>query len=250
VSAAHVPCDEARLWDEFCSTRGVDARNALTERYLRLAGTVAKRFAGRGVDYDDLYQVASLALISALDRYDCGSGVPFAAYAAPTLAGTVRNHFRDKASLIRVPRRNYELYAKLTEARETLIPRLGREPAIMEIAAALNIPEDDVLDIIESRHAASILSLDAPASAEEGDPATIGADIGVSEPGYERVEDQDQLSRTLAELTEPERRLLNLRYANQRSQRDTARQIGASQMRVSRMERRLLDRLREKLSDE
>ncbi|MDR2656793.1 MAG: sigma-70 family RNA polymerase sigma factor [Oscillospiraceae bacterium] len=242
--------DLSALWIEYRETRGLNERNALAEHYLYLARTVARRFSGRGVEFDDLMQVASLALIGAIERYDGDQGAGFAAFAGPTMAGAVRNYFRDKSRALRMPRRNSELYAKLLDARDRMSVRLGREPSVAEIALELNLTEDDALDIIESRRATSALSLDAPSvNANGGDPVTLGDLLAADETGFERVEEYDQLAITLKKLPPGERKLLELRFAEQYSQRATALRIGASQMQVSRMERRILENLRNEMLD-
>ncbi|GHU71302.1 hypothetical protein AGMMS49992_05080 [Clostridia bacterium] len=243
--------DLAGLWAEFRETRGRNARNALAEHYLYLAHMVARRFSGKGVDYDDLVQAASLELVRAIERYDSSKGIQFVTFAAPTLAGAVRNYFRDKSRVLRLPRSSAERYVKLRAIRETLSTQLGREPTVSEIAGAMGITEDDALDIIEANRAASTLSLDAPAlDTEDGGAASVGSVIGMTEPGYERVEERDSLARALAKLQPDDRKLLTLRIVGEHSQREVASEIGASQMQVSRQERRILDRLRADLLDD
>ncbi|MDR1569413.1 MAG: sigma-70 family RNA polymerase sigma factor [Oscillospiraceae bacterium] len=250
MAAERMEFDPVVRLAEYCETRNVHIRNELTEHYLYLARMVARRFSGRGVDYDDLLQVASIALIRALERYDCSKGVQFVTFAAPTLAGEVRNYFRDKSRALRLPRQGFERYAKIREARETLSARLGREPSIPEIALEMGIPEDDVLDSLEMRRASSSLSLDAPVPEASDDGASPLADaLGTEEAGYARIESRDLLERTLAKLPETERAILEMRIIGGKSQREVARRIGSSQMQVSRIERRILDKLRSDLDD-
>ncbi|MDR1599611.1 MAG: sigma-70 family RNA polymerase sigma factor [Oscillospiraceae bacterium] len=245
------PADPEGLWAEYRLTRGLDERNALAEHYLYLARRIARRFSGRGVEYDDLLQVASLALIGALERFDHERNERFAAFAAPTMAGAVRNYFRDKAGVLRLSRGHFEMYGRMLSARGALAARFGREPSVLEIALELDITEDTALDIIESRRAVSAISLDAPAAEpEDGGPAPLGSVVGAEEPGYNRVEDRDLLSRALTGLPPDDRKLLTLRFADRRSQSETARRMGSSQVQVSRLERRILSRLRDELRDE
>jgi RNA polymerase sigma-B factor len=245
VAAELAPREPDALWVDYFASRGINERNALTEHYLYLAGRVARRFAGRGVDLDDLTQVASVALIGAVERFDPQKNARFATFAAATLTGAVRNYFRDKAGVMRLSRNHFELYGRMRAARDSLAASLGREPTVQEIARETGVAEETALEAIESRRAVSALSLDAPsAEPEDGEPGGLGMAVGAEESGFERVEDRDLLTRAMAGLPPDERRLLALRFAAQRSQSETARRMGSSQMRVSRMERRVLERLR------
>ena len=231
---------------EYCRTRDVALRNALAEHYLYMAEMVARRFSGRGVDYDDLFQVASIALLRALERYDCEKGIQFVTFASPTLVGEVRNYFRDKGRVVRLPRRGGELYLQIRKAREQLAQDLGRERTIEDMAAHLNVHEDDIIDAIEMQQATQALSLDAPAQGEE-DQMPLSTAVGLVDGAFERVENRDLMHRTLAQLPPQERKLVLLRIVREQSQREVAQEMGVSQMQISRMERKIYAKLRDQL---
>ncbi len=229
----------------YCETRDPALRNALVEEYLYLAQAVARRFAGRGADVDDLAQVASIALMRALERFDCGKGVKFTTFAVPTLAGELRNYLRDKARLVRLPRRGSELLPRIGREREALFQRLGREPSVTELAEALNLPPDDVLDALEMQRAAQAMSLD---SAPDDDGTPMAALLGQEEEAFGQMESDDLVKSLLAQLEGKSRFVIEERFLRQRSQRDIARDLGVSQMQVSRLERRALAALRANLA--
>lgn len=152
--------DSYDLFVEFKNTKSVEVRNEIVKKYLYLAEIIAKKFVNRGVDYEDIYQVASIALIKAVERFDVDKGVKFTSFATPTVIGEIKRFFRDKASVIRIPRRIYEVYQKVTHAREILTQELSRPPRIDEIAKYLNISEETVMEIIESNNAYNMQSFD------------------------------------------------------------------------------------------
>ncbi len=231
------------LLSEYCRTRDRKLRNSLVEEYMYIAEISARRFSGRGVEYDDLLQVASLALIKALERFDCSKGVEFTSFATPSVVGEVKNYFRDKLRLVRLPRRSMEIMRRAELARERLGHELGRNPTPAEIARALKLPVEVVLEAMESHTAGFSVSLDDRAGEE--DSQSVADTLGELDPSFESVELNDYLKRELSKLTEQERRVIIARFVGERSQRDIAQELGVSQMYVSRLERRVLSRLRE-----
>ena len=221
------------LLSEYCRTRDRKLRNSLVEEYMYIAEISARRFSGRGVEYDDLLQVASLALIKALERFDCSKGVEFTSFATPSVVGEVKNYFRDKLRLVRLPRRSTEIMRRAELARERLGHELGRNPTPVEV----------VLEAMESHTAGFSVSLDDRAGEE--DSQSVADTLGELDPSFESVELNDYLKRELSKLTEQERRVIIARFVGERSQRDIAQELGVSQMYVSRLERRVLSRLRE-----
>lgn len=231
------------LLSEYCRTRDRKLRNSLVEEYMYIAEISARRFSGRGVEYDDLLQVASLALIKALERFDCSKGVEFTSFATPSVVGEVKNYFRDKLRLVRLPRRSTEIMRRAELARERLGHELGRNPTSAEIARALKLPVEVVLEAMESHTAGFSVSLDDRAGEE--DSQSVADTLGELDPSFESVELNDYLKRELSKLTEQERRVIIARFVGERSQRDIAQELGVSQMYVSRLERRVLSKLRE-----
>ena len=215
-------------------------RAQIVEAFLPLAGHVARRFAGRGADYDDLYQVASLALLKAVERYDPDKGVKFVTFVTPTMVGEVRNYFRDYARTLRLPRRGMEIAAGLEQ-------RLGRSPTLDELTAETGVDETEALEALELSAAAAPVSLDAQIGADEDD-APLSQFLGFDGAGFADFERRDQLSRALEALDERQREVLRQRYFENRTQRDVAARMNLSQMTVSRVERAALEALKEKLS--
>lgn len=229
---------------QYALTRDETLRNKLVEAHLYIASIVARRFARRGVDYDDLYQVASLALIKAVERYDPDRGVKFVSFATPTMIGEVKNYFRDKAQTISLPRRGRELLGKIASAREALEQQLYRAPTTEELAEFMNVPLDDIVEALEMQGAAMPASLDAMLPGEDDGGATLRSLIGVNESGFGRFEAHESIRQMLDSISPTERKILINRYFGNLSQREVAQHLGVSQMTVSRAERKALTQLR------
>ena len=230
------------LLERYAVTRSSTLRDELVESYLPLARAVARRFEGRGVEREDLQQVASIALMKAIERFDPARGFRFVTYAIPTIAGDVRNYLRDKASGMRMPRDARQKLYRMQQIREQFEREHMREPSARELADAMQIPPDELLMLLDLRNQTDITSLDAPI-AEESE-AELGAMLGQDDTGYERVEQTQWMNWILSKVDDKERQLLTLRFRDRLGQRETARRLGVSQMQVSRMERRVLARLR------
>lgn len=234
---------------EYCKSREIDLRNELLGHYLFIAEIAAKKFVGRGVDYDDLFQVASLALIRALERFDCTRNVKFGSYATPSVIGEIKNYFRDRSRSIRLPRRATEMLKKLYEVQEAFTSRMDRPPRPEEIAAEMDVPLETVYELMEARASAQILSLDETVQGQDGERSLADL-IGAESEEYIGIENADFLHRSLGQLTDEERGILIERYVHRKSQRSIAETMGVSQMYVSRLERRVLAKLREKWTGE
>jgi RNA polymerase sigma-B factor len=222
----------------------VRAREELVEQMLPLARSLARRYANKGEPLDDLEQVASVGLLKAIDRFDLDRDVRFATYAVPTIAGELKRHFRDRGWMMRVPRDVQELSARLGSAREALVKELGRSPTVGELAVAAGAEEDRVLDALAAAEAYRTLSLDEPLTDGGGPLESIGGD----DDGYERAEARAMLADGLDDLGAREREILRLRFAVGLTQREIAQRIGISQMHVSRLIRRTVEELRERLA--
>jgi RNA polymerase sigma-B factor len=218
-------------------------REDLTRRHLPLAEHLAARFLGRGEPQDDLVQVATIGLLKALDRFDPTRGVPFGAYAVPTMLGEIKRHFRDRGWAMRVPRRIQEAGRALGDAREALTHQLGRAPTVAELAERTGYDPEDVVDVLESANAYSTLPLDT------GSPTSPVASLGADDDALQNVENREALRPLLAGLPARERRILALRFVRGMSQSQIAAEVGISQMHVSRLLTRTLAQLREGLGD-
>ena len=208
---------------------------------MDLADSAAYRYRGRGIETDDLIQVARLALVKAVRGYRPGRGHSFAGYAAPTISGEIKRHFRDCGWAIRPPRRLQELRAHVAAEEERLRHRLGHEPAVEDVAAALNVRPHDVEAARESAEGYHTLSLDLAMS--EGTPAHVPA----SRDAFSDLIEHDALVQAIDQLTDRDRRIVQLRFGEERTQSEIGRELGVSQMQVSRLLSSLIGRLRESM---
>ena len=217
------------------------------ELHLPLVEYLARRFRNRGEWLDDLTQVATIGLIKSIDRFDLERGVEFSTYATPTIVGEIKRHFRDKGWAVRVPRRLQELKLSLTKAIGDLAQREGRAPTVSELAAHLQMSEEEVLEGLESANAYSTVSLDAPDSGDEDAPA-VADSLGMVDDALEGVEYRESLKPLLERLPPREKKILLLRFFGNMTQSQIAAELGISQMHVSRLLARTLAQLREGLT--
>jgi RNA polymerase sigma-B factor len=215
-------------------------RDEIVERHRPLAEGLARRFRGRA-EQEDLTQVAMLALVKAVDRFDLDRGVPFTAYATATIVGELKRHLRDTAWAVRVPRHLQEVGLAVGRAIEALTQRLGRSPTVSELSAETGLPEEEILEGLEVGAAYEADSLDAPGPGGEG----TRMDPAVEDDTLELMEEWTSVAGALRELPERERRILHLRFFRNMSQSAIAAELGISQMHVSRLLARTLARLRE-----
>ena len=221
-------------------------RDELVEMHLPLVEYLARRFRNRGEPYDDLVQVATIGLIKSVDRFDLERGVEFSTYATPTIVGEIKRHFRDKGWTIRVPRRLQELKLALTKATSELSQRNGRSPTVAELAAYLQMTEEEVLEGLESSNAYSAVSLDAP-DGSDADAPSVQDTLGSVDESLEGVEYRESLKPLLEQLPAREKKILLLRFFGNMTQSQIAAELGISQMHVSRLLARTLAQLREGL---
>jgi RNA polymerase sigma-B factor len=219
------------------------AREELVERFLPLARDLALRYTYTDEPFDDLLQVASMGLIKAIDRFEPGRGTKFTSYAAPTILGELKRHFRDKGWSLHVPRDLQERALAVGRETEALSKKLGRSPKVREVAATLNCSIEDVLEAQEAAASYEAASLDAPTSREDDEAAPLVDLLGGEDEAYELVESRDAIANTWNALPEVERRVLELRFMHDLTQREIGERIGYSQMHVSRLLRRALNRL-------
>ena len=219
------------------------ARDEVAARMLPLARSLARRYANKGEPLDDLEQVACLGLIKAIDRFDLSRDVRFATYAVPTIAGELKRHFRDRGWMMRVPRDVQELSGRIGIVRERLVHDLARSPTVAELATATASDHERVLEALAAAEAYRTLSLDQPFQDGTGPLEALGDD----DLGFERAEARAMLADGLHELAPREREILRLRFFEGLTQREIAEHIGISQMHVSRLIRRTVQQLRERI---
>ena len=235
------PGDDSSLLHRYQTTQDLAARDELVRKYLPLIRSLAKRYSYTSEPLDDLCQVGAMALCKAIERYRPGCGASFKAYAVPTIVGELRRHFRDTGWAIHIPRSLQERARKVGSGLNELSAQLGRSPTIAELAEWSGLTREEVIEGLEVRMAYDTSPLDAPG--QSGDEEGWSARLGAEDDALERVEDNAVLERTLRALPERERLLLHLRFSEDLSQSEIARRVGVSQMHVSRLLRRAVDRL-------
>jgi RNA polymerase sigma-B factor len=252
-SLEHVPdrVDSNTLFVRWQKSGDQRAREELVNRFLPLARNLARRYAGAREPFDDLLQVASLGLVKAIDRFDVERGAAFSSFAVPTILGELKRYFRDLGWSVHVPRGAQEQALKVQEAHERLTTKTGRPPTVNELAEYLELSVEDVLDALETAAAHHSTSLDAPREDRStGESGSLVDVFGEEDARYELVDETVTISVAARDLSARERRVLALRFANDMTQTQIAQEIGVSQMQVSRILRRALNRLRELTEDE
>jgi RNA polymerase sigma-B factor len=224
------------------------AREQLIEQYLSLVRSLARRYAYRGEQLEDLVQIGSIGLIKAIDRFDINRGVELTTYATPNIIGEIKRHFRDKGWAVRVPRGLQELNVQLSRIVEELTVQLGRSPTIAELAERSGAEEEEVLEALESGRAYSSLSLSSGGGLDDDEEMDPMEAIGTEEPRYEMSEEWAVLAPGLRVLEDRERMILHLRFFEGLTQSQIAQQVGISQMHVSRLIRRALEKIREEIN--
>lgn len=222
------------------------ARDSLVAQFMPLARSLARRYGRSSEPFEDLLQVASMGLLKAVDRFDPERGHPFPAFAVPTILGEMRRYFRDSGWAVHVPRGTQERALKVRDAQDLLANQTGRAPTVNQLAQYLELDSEDVLDALQAIQAYEALSLDAPprgASAEE-EVMSYGDAVGHDDQHYELVELGATVSAALEHLPARERLVLSMRFVDDLTQTEIAERVGVSQMQVSRLLRRSLDRLR------
>lgn len=225
------------------------ARDELIMSHLNLVRFLASKFKNRGEPLDDLIQVGTIGLIKAIDRFDPSRGLEFTTYATPTILGEIKRHFRDKGWSIRVPRRLQELSAKVNQATDELTKELQRSPSTEEVAAKLGVSVDEVLEAMESSGAYSSVPLEAGSSDEEDAPAIIDHYASVDE-NLAASDDRMVIEDTIRDFSPREREVIRMRFVEGLTQVEIARRLGVSQVQVSRLLRRTLKKVQDKIDPE
>jgi RNA polymerase sigma-B factor len=226
------------------------AREALVERFLPLARQLARRYQHGGEQLDDLVQVASLGLLKAIDRFDPARETAFSSFAVPTILGELKRHFRDKGWSVRVPRDLQELTVRVDRVTEQLARELGRAPTLAEVAERTGHTEEQVLEAREAAGAYRAVSLDRPRDDDEEGEGTVGAAMGTEDPGFGVAEDAATVQRLMQVLSEREREVLRLRFAEDLTQSEIGLRVGVSQMHVSRLIRQAISQLRSEAEED
>ncbi len=243
------PAEIKEMFREFKETKDFKLRDRLIEEHLYIADILAKKYVNKGIEYDDLYQVASIGLILAIDRYDIDKGYEFSSYATPTIIGEIKKYFRDKGWVIRVPRRIQEMSKRVNNARIYLSQNLQKSPTIAEIADYLEISEEEVLEAIEGSRVYSPQSLDASFEITNDEREVNLSDlIGEEDKHFDQIEFADFIERTMVKLNEVEKVILIDRYFEKKTQVSIAKKLDISQMTVSRIEKKIIEKFRKEMN--
>lgn len=227
-----------------------EAREQLIVSHVNLVRYIAAKFKNRGEPLDDLIQVGTIGLIKAIDRFDPSRGLEFTTYATPTIMGEIKRHFRDKGWTIRVPRRLQELSAKVNSATDELTARLQRSPSIEEIAEYLGTTADEVLEAMESSSAYSSVPLEAQGGNEDDDAPSVIDRYASVDGDLEASDDRIVLEEVIGEFPEADQQAIRMRFIDGMTQVEIAKRLGISQVQVSRMLRRALRRIQDKIDPE
>lgn len=231
------------LFREYKFNRNVDIRNRIIDNNMNLAQALARKFLGRGTELDDLIQIASLALIKAAERYDPDLDVKFITFATPTIIGEIKKYFRDKAMVIKLPRRVYENRAKISQARNDLLAEKGGAPSADDIAGQTGLSLEEVLEALELDTKAYTASIDAQALT--GDEIDFHEAIGREDAGFIDLENSDLIEKMMACLDDFEKEFISMRFYDEMTQVQMAKKLNTSQMYVSRLEKKILKKMRD-----
>ena len=238
------------LFRRFKEEGDMDAREKLVMSHLNLVRFIANKFKNRGEPIDDLVQVGYLGLLKAIDRFDPSRGLEFTTFATPTIMGEIKRHFRDKGWSVRVPRRLQELSAKVNQATDTLTSPLQRSPTIAEIADYLDATVDEVLEAMESSSAYSSVSLEAPSGADDDDTPSVIDRYATEDSDLAFTDDRIIIEEALASFSPRERDVIEMRFLKGMTQIEIAEKLGISQVQVSRLLRRTLKKIQDKIDPE
>ena len=236
------PLDD--LFEVYRTTGDRSVRNQLVEAHRGLAASIANDYRGRGVELDDLVQIAMLGTLKAVERFDPERGIPFSSFASRTVNGEIKRYFRDRTWAVRPPRSAQERHLDLRRARSGLSTQLGRAPTVAELAAQMGISTDEVLDALEAGAAYRATSLDARRPGDD-DTSPLAERLSTGEAPSRPVEMRVLVDQLLDRCPPREAAIMRLRFYEDMTQSEIAEQLGISQMHVSRLMRRCLDELRE-----
>lgn len=244
-ATSYMNMETKELFSLYSNNKNIDIRNILIERHMYLANILAKKYANKGVDFDDIYQVASLALIYAIDRYDISKGYEFSSFATPTIIGEIKKYFRDKVWTLKVPRRIQELSKKISQAKLFLEQEHKRSPKAIDIAKHIGCTEEEVLEAIEASYGYQPISLDTSNNDDFDDKEiTLKDKVGKEEVSFSNIENADFINKFVETLNELEVKIFKDRFFLDKTQSAIAKDLDISQMTVSRLERKIIDKLK------
>ena len=227
----------------------IEKRNKLVEDHLYMIDILIRKYLGKGVERDDLYQVAALALVNAADRFDPDKGFEFRTFAAPTILGEIKKYFRDKEWSLSVPRRQKEAAVKIREAEDKILVDKGRAATVEELASATGLSQEQIVEAMESSRAYGTYSLESAFESED-EGSAMEKFIGFEDGGFERIEIAEIIKNVLDQMSDTNRYIFRQRFMESRSQADIAKTLGVSQMTISRTEKKIVERFRNEIKEE
>lgn len=237
------------LFLQYEKTKDIEIRNKIFEKYKYMPEIISKKYNNKGIEYDDIYQIACMGLIYAIERYDISKGFEFTSFATPTILGEIKRYFRDKGWAIKVPRKIQEVTKKVNDSNSILSNQLQRTPSVKDIAEYISCTEEEVLEAFEAGKMFSSQSLDIKFDTNnEESEVTLMDLIGEEDKYYQIIENNDFIKKSLDKLNELERQIIINRYFNNKTQSDIAKELNISQMTVSRIEKKSLEKLRIELN--
>ncbi|MDO4710727.1 MAG: SigB/SigF/SigG family RNA polymerase sigma factor [Peptostreptococcaceae bacterium] len=230
----------------FANERSREVRNEIVNRHMYIAELLSKRYIGKGIEYEDIFQIASLALIYAVERFDISKGYEFSSFATPTVVGEIKRYFRDKGWAIKVPRKTQELALKINDAKEKLQSDMGNVPKVKDIAKYLEATEEEVMEAMEASQLFSIRSLDLMKENNDNDSSISFVDVlGKEDQNFVDIENIDFIKRFVEKLENVEKQIVIGRFFENKTQVVIARELELSQMTISRIEKKVLMKLKE-----
>ncbi|WDV45923.1 SigB/SigF/SigG family RNA polymerase sigma factor [Clostridiaceae bacterium M8S5] len=237
-----------KLFELYKENKDNNIRNELINRHLYIAEILTKKYLNKGIEYDDIYQVSSLGLIYAIERFDISKGFEFSSFATPTIIGEIKRYFRDKSWIIKVPRRIQELSKKINNAKVLLTQKLSKVPTVSDIAEYLESSEEQILQAMEANKVYTPYSLDTSHDNDDkNNEFNLFSVLGKKDEELDKIENRDFINIILDKLSDKEKMLIKERYIYEKSQAETAKKLGISQMTVSRMEKNIISKFKREL---
>lgn len=233
------------LFLQYHDTRDIDTRNEIFEKYRYMAEIISRKYNNKGIEHEDIFQIACMGLIYAIERFDITKGFEFTSFATPTILGEIKKYFRDKGWAIKVPRKIQEISKKVNDTNNMLSAQLNRAPTVKEVAEYLNISEEDVLEAFEAGKMFSSQSLDEKfeSSSDDSDLSLMDV-VGQDDNHFVKIENEDFIQKSMDKLNELERKIIIKRFYSNKTQSEIAKELNISQMTVSRIEKKSLEKLR------
>lgn len=233
------------LFLQYQKTKNVDVRNQIFDKYKYMAEIISRKYNNKGIEHEDIFQIACMGLIYAIERFDINRGFEFTSFATPTILGEIKKYFRDKGWAIKVPRKIQEISKKVNDVNNLLSAQLNRAPTVREIAEYINSTEEEVLEAFEAGKMFNSQSLDEKFDMSNDDSDMSLMDVvGQDDLHFVKIENEDFIKKSMDKLNELERKIIIKRFYSNKTQSEIAKELNISQMTVSRIEKKSLEKLR------